>query len=549
MISRAPTASKHLSSNACQNVVMFEQKSPEWQAILERINSMHDKRQSHQSEWFGLHQQLITLVSSNVTLRNDINVVSTIASFVDDFDDKLEMIDKINVNKIGDQSSLWWTVHAIAHEWNKNYLRASIIFKDGISKGIQPVDFINTHFQRFCNRAKTLISRYESMDLGEINGVHYSYNGRSIVGEDGVPLSFQFFDDIGYIPTQKSMIEDTYQPGYNPALLMGTDGAEMSFEEARANKMGFGKIQIEQSPIGVTMQDFKASPIHLSFTNFDGDKVVKAPTSILKNKRSTPRSNTSKVQISMVEKEVLPQKKRKPTPTSKQNIGLGFSFQCENAEYEVKSQLGQNSYLAESASANAPPSVVIKKCDITRAQRIPSDVHFCQCLMSPYFCYQYLNIGKFSDVIAIANEKPDECVCLYYLSEMLKIISVLEREQCSHSAIDPEHLLLRMPQQPLPAFDDGEIWAQNGLTLCAMDHLQVGVSHTDRDCVLGVFRQMKEPKRKNDGLWGRITQVLSSNQSVVQLLDDVIEYISERKNANAVKSHIARINVKILGNK
>jgi hypothetical protein len=497
--------------------------------LVSQIKSEHAVRDKPSARWPSLLGSLESFIASHPQFANDDRLVSAVVEFAAEFSDasSLALLASIQQSGIGSTHSLLFCACALSHEHQSNFVGSLDAFKRGLSVGAAPEVFLTQQLAAFKKRMVRRLSGQSRVPLGSLDGSLYSFvdGGLSCTLANShlpdVP-KFDFLAEIDFATKTDSRL----QPGYDPALLLGDDGRDRSFEEAR---------------------------LHAAGLDYVSRRCDDAPRSILKRPSPTNRKESR----TAVRFTVDSPKKQLPPP-AKRSLVRGESVLLGEEQAIVERPLGRSSHLCSSASG----FLVVKPTPSDCPEFAPENEElFCLPVWrsSDFYVTKFRPFGTFTDFADAFAERRSgrEPVAWFVLLQLLRIVRNLERHFFVHGAIGADTLLNQFAADELPThFDMKGAWRDEGFCLCRCDGIRRAAgAGGDREAVAGLFCRLvtggdltsgvpeKPPNWKNGELWQFAFEVLGSARP----LDDVIGRLIEEVTAAVMplRSWKARINSRI----
>jgi hypothetical protein len=411
---------------------------------------------------------------------------------------------------VGTSHSLVFCACALSHEHQSNFVGSLDAFKRGASAGAAPEQFLEQQLSAFKKRMVRRLTGQSRVALGSLDGSVYSFvdGGLSCTRANthlpDVP-KFDFLAEIGFAAKTDARL----QPGYDPALLLGDDGRDRSFEEAR---------------------------FHAAGVDYLSRRCDDAPRSILKRPSPTNRKEPR----TAVRFTVDSPKKQLPPP-AKRSLMRGESVILGDERALVERPLGPSAHLCSSSGG----LLVVKLAPAECAQFAPENEElFCLpvCPSHDFYVTKFRPFGTFADFAeAFAEGRSGrEPVGWFVLLQLLRIVRNLERHFVVHGAIAPDTLLNQFAADELPTrFDMKGAWREEGFCLCRCDGIKkAGGPGADREAVARIFCSLvtggdltpgvpEKPRNwKNGELWLGAFEVLRSARPLDEVIGRLIEEVT-----------------------
>jgi hypothetical protein len=475
--------------------------------------------------WPGLLAALELHLTVHPEHCNDDQLISALMEFITKFSDQtaLALIVSCCDASVGCSHSFWFSVIALKHERLGNYVKCHCTFKKGIAVRAEPLLFLMHEFSNFKTRMRKRLSGHSHFDLGDLDGVIYTFCAGSVVCLlNGLQMTseFDFLSEIGFALDSEYEIE----LGYDSLLLECSNGADRCFEEARLESLRFDYVSARTAN-----RPQRLFPVPIGPRRRTGSNVV--GTDLLGTKLTRMNS-------------------------SPKHLMVGEAILMAGNRYYIQKVLGTTAYLCFNKFR-----VVVKSRNENWTPFVPENEElFCLPIVASdvYYVTRYREFGNFHDFVAATHDMKigREMISWYALLQLLRILSNLESCGVCHGDISCETLWNRFGSDELPKqFDLNGKWKGDGFALCRCDKVRPMRDSRDRFAIAALFCRLATNQElnmewpalpqnwKNGQLWRWTYRVLISGHPLDELIAKLVDMM--RCSAVSLRSWKSRINNRI----
>lgn len=523
-------------------------------------------------EWEQIFSNIANYVQKYPTECNNDKLIMALINFIANYNLPItqQLFDQCEKINIGKSHALWWTSVAIELERSKNYISAVDIYENSTRKMIQPIDFLLDNYQQFKERMlKRLYSNYR-LNLGVLDDCIYEFieDGiccKNLRGNYPQAPRHDFLNCIGYDAHKAEEIRNT-SPSFSRdrSSIHSKSHHESNFSLPQFEEVDF---PISNSREQKQESSFVSSVPMTTFSPFKPEPDVpvyqyqaipsEQPKSILK-KQSPIRNTSTGVKFGNAAKGHTNEKRRAPTPVRKRELAVGATINADTYQFYIEKQIGSNAFEA----VYQGEKFVIKRIPQNYMPFSPRFTYlFCLPIdtISDFCVTKLLPLGTFDKLIPYIHEgrKINQQVVLYFLLQLLMMITDLESKWMCHGHICPEKLVNMFTDQVIPKeFDITDpIWENVGIKLCSCDRIHGDESLVDRKAVANIFYFLATKQTLNDNygappkfwdanIWNSAFQCLQTRDPLTPIIELIITNLSQ--NALSLRSGLSKLYIPIL---